>query len=127
MIIGIFSFTHRRKLIHRKKAHFNKVKKHPELGFHLAVSMGIKNQDTLHGIRHHHEKMDGSGYPSGLRGNSIPIYARIVGLCDVFDALTSKRSYKEAMTTFEALKLIKTNMNNHIDMKLLNEMIKMFK
>lgn len=105
---------------------FTKMKKHPELGFHLAVSMGIKNKNTLHGIRHHHEKMDGSGYPSGLKGDSIPLTARIVGLCDIFDALTSKRSYKEAMTTFDALKLIKTNMNNHVDLKLLNVMIKMF-
>lgn len=106
---------------------FNKMKKHPELGFHLAISMGIKNEDTLHGIRHHHEKMDGSGYPSGLKSDSIPLNAKIVGLCDIFDALTSKRSYKEAMSTFDALKLIKTNMNNHVDLNLLNEMIKMFK
>jgi len=106
---------------------FSKMKKHPELGFHLAKQMGITNKRILYGIRHHHEKMDGSGYPSGLQGESIPLFARIIGLCDIFDALTSKRSYKEAMSTFDALRLIKTDMHNHVDLKLLNEMIKMFK
>jgi len=106
---------------------FNKMKKHPELGFHLAVGMGIKNKNVLHGIRYHHEKMDGSGYPSKLKGENIPKFARIVGLCDIFDALTSKRSYKEAMSTYDALSLIKKNMANHVDLNLLNEMIKMFK
>ena len=106
---------------------FSKMKKHPELGFYLAIQLGIKNKNTLHGIRHHHEKLDGSGYPSGLRGQSIPLFARIVGLCDIFDALSSKRSYKDALSTFDALKLIKTNMKNHVDLNLLNEMIKMFK
>ncbi len=106
---------------------FNKVKKHPELGFHLAVGMGIKDKNILYGIRHHQEKMDGSGYPSKLRGESIPLFARIIALCDIFDALTSERSYKTAMSTFDALKLMKKNMNNHVDLKLLNEMIKMFK
>lgn len=106
---------------------FNKVKKHPELGFFLGIQMGINNKNVLNGIKHHHEKMDGSGYPSKLRGESIPIYARIVGLCDIFDALSSKRSYKPAMSTFDALKLIKADMSNHIDLKLLNSMIMMFK
>jgi len=89
--------------------------------------MGIKNKNVLHGIRYHHEKMDGSGYPSKLKGENIPKFARIVGLCDIFDALTSKRSYKEAMSTYDALSLIKKNMANHVDLNLLNEMIKMFK
>ncbi len=106
---------------------FSKMKKHPELGFHLAVQMGIKDKNILYAIRHHHEKIDGSGYPSKLRGDSIPLFARIVGLCDIFDALTSKRSYKAAMSTFDALRLMKTDMHNHVDLKLLNEMIKMFK
>ncbi len=106
---------------------FNKMKKHPELGFHLAVAMGIKDKNILYGIRHHHEKMDGSGYPSKLRGESIPLFARIIALCDIFDALTSERSYKAAMSTFDALKLMKKNMSNHVDLKLLNKMIKMFK
>jgi len=72
--------------------------------------------------------MDDSGYLDGLLlGNGIPLYARIIGLCDIFDALTSKRSYKDAMTTFEAIKLIKFKMNHHVDLKLLNDMLLMFR
>ena len=100
---------------------------HPSLGYTIGLKIGITNRKVLAGIKHHHEKMDGTGYPDGLLGNGIPLYARIVGLCDIFDALTSKRSYKDAMTTFEAVKLIKTKMNNHVDLKLLNSLLQMFR
>jgi len=58
-------------------------------------------------IRHHHEKFDGSGYPDGLRGDAIPVAARVLQIVDVFDALTSKRPYKEALSTPEALQIMK--------------------
>lgn len=106
---------------------WKKMMAHPSLGYTIGRKLGITNQKILNGIRHHHEKMDGSGYPHGLMGAQIPLYAKIIGLCDIFDALTSKRSYKEAMSTFEALKLIKYQMNNHVDLSLLNSMVLMFK
>ncbi len=108
-------------------AEFQKIKEHPALGYTIGLKLGIKNRKVLEGIRHHHEKVDGTGYPFGMRGEAIPYYARIIGLCDVFDALTSRRSYKEPMTSFEALSLIKTNMKNHIDFNLLKKMIEMFR
>ena len=55
-------------------------------------------------IRHHHEKLDGSGYPDGLRGENIPLTARILSVIDVYDALTTERHYKAAMSNAEALK-----------------------
>ncbi len=54
-------------------------------------------------VRHHHEKLDGSGYPDGLRGSEIPLLAQIIGMVDVYDALTSQRPYKPAFTQDEAL------------------------
>jgi putative two-component system response regulator len=54
-------------------------------------------------IRHHHEKMNGTGYPDGLRGEQIPLTARIMAIIDVFDALTTERPYKRALSTGEAL------------------------
>jgi HD-GYP domain-containing protein (c-di-GMP phosphodiesterase class II) len=106
---------------------FKKIQSHPALGYSIGVKIGIKNQKVLNGIRHHHEKMDGSGYPYGYSEFEIPLYARIVGLCDIFDALTSRRSYKEPMSTFDAMKLMRSQMKNHIDLNLLNNMVSMFK
>ncbi|QFR48525.1 HD-GYP domain-containing protein [Sulfurimonas lithotrophica] len=106
---------------------FKIMKKHPSFGVSIGLKLGIKNKNILEGIKYHHEKMDGSGYPNGLYNDEIPLYAKIICICDIFDALTSQRSYKQAMTSYEALKLMKVEMNRHIDLKLLNKMILMFK
>ncbi len=106
---------------------FKEIKKHPALGHAIGLKLGIKKRNVLQGIRHHHEKINGSGYPFGMRGENIPEFARIIGICDIFDALTSKRSYKEPMSSFEALILMKTKMKYEIDMTLLADMIKMFR
>lgn len=63
----------------------------------------------------HHEKWDGSGYPHGLRGEDIPLDSRIVAIADVFDALTSKRPYKEPWPIDKALDLIRDGAGNHFD------------
>jgi response regulator RpfG family c-di-GMP phosphodiesterase len=57
-------------------------------------------------IRHHHERWDGSGYPDGLRGNEIPLLARILQVADIYDALTNTRCYKPAYTAEEAIRII---------------------
>ncbi|MEO1134447.1 MAG: HD domain-containing phosphohydrolase, partial [Cyanobacteria bacterium J06639_1] len=64
-----------------------------------------------------HEKYDGSGYPKGLKGDDIPIDGRIVALADVFDALASKRPYKEAWDVGEILDLIRRDTGTHFDPK----------
>ncbi len=68
----------------------------------------------------HHEKWDGSGYPKGLKGEQIHIYARIVTIADVFDALCSKRCYKTIMPTDEVLEIIKKDSGTHFDPKLVD-------
>jgi putative two-component system response regulator len=63
----------------------------------------------------HHERYDGTGYPQGLKGKEIPLLGRIVSVADVFDALTSKRPYKEAYAFEEAIRIIKDLSGNHFD------------
>lgn len=77
---------------------------------------GLEAAATI--IRYHHEKYDGSGYPSGIAGEEIPVSARIFALVDVFDALISKRPYKEALGLEEALAIIRSGSGTHFDPKL---------
>lgn len=72
---------------------------------------------TMQSILYHHENYDGSGYPCGLKGKEIPFLANIVHIADVFDALTSRRPYKEPKTPFEALKIM-SGSNPHVDVLL---------
>ncbi len=65
--------------------------------------------------RFHHERWDGSGYPEGLRGSAIPLSARIVALADVFDAITSKRVYKEPFSFEQSVQMIKDSAGTHLD------------
>ena len=104
---------------------YKQMQGHPLHGYDLAIKIGIKNKNILDGIKHHHEKIDGSGYPDNLIGEQISMFPRIIGVCDVFDALTTKRSYKAAMRSYEALNLMKKEMYTHLDMKILNTFIQM--
>jgi putative two-component system response regulator len=70
--------------------------------------------------QNHHEKWDGTGYPNGLAGEAIPIAARIVAICDVFDALTSVRPYKVAWTVEGAIGYLQENAGSHFDPNLVN-------
>jgi len=104
---------------------FDHMKKHPALGYDIAVKLGISDQRILTGIRHHHEKMEGGGYPDNLKRDQISEFARIIGVCDVFDALSTKRSYKDPMSSFESLRLMKQQMKGHLDMSMVDAFIKM--
>ncbi|MDP2850063.1 MAG: HD domain-containing protein [Sulfuricurvum sp.] len=104
---------------------FMQMKNHPALGHEIALNLGISDERILSGIRHHHEKIRGGGYPDNLNGEHISQFARIIGVCDVFDALSTKRSYKDPMSSFESLKLMKEQMEGHLDMKIVNSFIKM--
>jgi len=99
------------------------IKSHPPLGEEHLKGLGEMNRDILDAVNHHHEKLDGTGYPYKLKGNDVPLFARIVAIADIFDALNSKRSYKDAMSSFETLQFMKANMAAHVDTKLLTSFI----
>ncbi len=92
------------------------MRKHAEIGYQiLAGSPSRYLQMGAVIALSHHERFDGSGYPHGLAGEDIPLPARIVAVADVFDALTSKRPYKQAWTFQEALNLIQAESGGHFD------------
>ena len=81
------------------------IKKHPMEGYKLLSKKGLP-EDVLMCVLQHHERCDGSGYPYGVKRNQINKYARIVAIADVFETLTSNRVYQEAMTPFEAMRIL---------------------
>jgi putative two-component system response regulator len=82
------------------------MREHPVVGERICAPLK-SFRSVLPIIRHHHEKYDGSGYPDGLRGQSIPITARVLQIVDVYDALTTERPYKRAFSSIEALQTMK--------------------
>ncbi len=97
---------------------WEEMKKHPEYGAKiLADAENELMQMAATVALCHHEKWDGSGYPRGIRGEQIPIEARIATLADVFDALTSKRIYKPSFSLEETLSLIDQDSGKHYDPK----------
>jgi len=82
------------------------VKRHPRWGFELMRETNMISEESYHPIIQHHERIDGSGYPDRLTGDSIHIFSKIVGIADTFDALTTQRVYQPAVETFSALKIM---------------------
>ena len=75
---------------------YSEIKNHPSIGAHILGAAAIFN-DIIPIVKHHHERYDGRGYPSGLKGEEIPYLARIAAIADTFDAMTSRRSYRDAL------------------------------
>jgi putative nucleotidyltransferase with HDIG domain len=78
------------------------VKRHPEVGEQLVRETLGLGADAAAAVRHHHERFDGAGYPDGLAGEEIPLAARIVAVVDAFDAMTSDRPYRRALSPGQA-------------------------
>lgn len=95
---------------------FEIMKQHAVFGYEILKGSSSKVLQAGADIaRAHHEKFDGSGYPNGLQGDSIPIFSRIVAVADVFDALTSERPYKKAWPLEQAVEHLKSNAGTHFD------------
>jgi len=82
------------------------VERHPQLGYELVQNVDSIPYSTKQIIRLHHEKLDGSGYPLGLRGFEVPQYVRIVTICDMYDAMTTDRVYRSRMPIYKALDIL---------------------
>ncbi|MGC9054417.1 MAG: HD-GYP domain-containing protein, partial [Candidatus Hydrogenedens sp.] len=103
---------------------FEQMKKHPEYGYKiLTQEQGLKDELQLDVVLHHHEKLTGNGYPDKLKGDEISIYARVSAIADIFDALTTRRSYKNAFSSFDALKLMKEKMSDELDPQIFKKFV----
>ena len=96
---------------------YAQVRKHPQIGCRMLRGwLGVSS--VLDAVKHHHERWDGLGYPTGLQGETIPRLARIVAIADAFDAMTSDRAYREALTVDEAKAELKRCSGTHFDPEL---------
>lgn len=98
---------------------FDLVKKHTDFGFEILRNQSSVSLLSAHCAFQHHEKLDGSGYPRGLKGNEIHPYAKVMAVADVFDALTSTRSYRKAMLPHEAMEILFGGTHTHFEHNLI--------
>ncbi len=84
---------------------FTTIRTHPDRGEKICKPLNSMKA-ALSIIRYHHEKLDGSGYPDGLKGSQVPVVARVMAIVDVYDALTTNRSYRTALTPDVALSIM---------------------
>jgi len=101
---------------------FTYIKQHPRMGYEILEP--LQNfHDVRLGVLHHHENLDGSGYPDGLAGEDIPLFARIIHVVDVFDALSSRRSYRNAMSIERAVRVIREEAGTKLDPRIAAEFL----
>ena len=99
------------------------LRSHVELGVDMIQGSGLMNRDVIDMISFHHERYDGSGYPNGLAGDDIPIFARIAAIVDCYDAITSHRSYARAIPPAQAIKMLYESKDIDFQAELVEEFI----
>ncbi len=104
-------------------AEWRVMRTHPELGLSILGVTGRFTRELL-AVLHHHERMDGTGYPHGLVGEEIPIEARIVAVADTFDVLTSDRPYRRAFNQARALRRVLDESGPHLDPVVVEALVK---
>ena len=101
------------------------IKKHPVIGSNIIGHLGMWTEEQEI-IRHHHEKFDGTGYPDRLKGEEIPFLARILSVADVYDALTTHRSYRRRMSNKAAADIIKENSGSQFDPEIVDIFVNLY-
>ncbi len=120
--VGAEILNHRGKL---SPEQWDIMRKHPEFGVEILTEEGASDEIMLDVTLHHHEKLTGKGYPEALPAKDISVWARICAIADIFDALTTRRSYKNAHSSFESLQLMLTEMRDELDQNLFRTFVRM--
>ena len=102
------------------------MKNHPGRGSEMVAPLSL-HQECIDGIRHHHERYDGKGYPDGLKGEEIPIVASIIAVADAYDAMTSDRPYRKAMSAKKAIKEIEKHIGEQFHPKAAKALIEIYR
>ena len=102
------------------------MKKHPEVGYKIVREI-VFLKNSAKAILYHHERVDGEGYPYGVKGDKIPLFAKILTVADAYDAMTSDRPYKKALTQKKAIKELQKCADKEFDRKISSMMIEIIK
>jgi putative nucleotidyltransferase with HDIG domain len=106
---------------------FAEMRKHPVHGAQILGNIQSATvKAVLPGVQYHHEKWDGTGYPDGLKGEAIPFLGRLLGVADFYDALTSARSYRGALSSEETMALISKGAGTHFDPAVAAALVRIF-
>jgi len=105
------------------KEEFDEIKNHPIYGKQILEKNFLMSNEIIKAVEHHHERVDGSGYPYGLTQNQISRFAKIIGVCDVYDSVSNDRCYREKFNPSDAYELILAGCGNDFD----EEVVKNFK
>jgi HD-GYP domain-containing protein (c-di-GMP phosphodiesterase class II) len=104
------------------ESEFAWIRRHPEIGHRILKDIP-QLKDVLPGVLHHHERWDGRGYPAGLQGEEIPFVARLIALADTFDAMSSSRAYRAALSRPEVLAEIRSHAGRQFDPELAEQFL----
>jgi HD-GYP domain-containing protein (c-di-GMP phosphodiesterase class II) len=99
---------------------YKEIKAHPTVGYKFIKEIPFLDISVSYGVIMHHERLDGSGYPLGLKGNNIHQFAKIIAIADVFDAVNSDRIYRKSRGPFEALEILKKESLGRLDYEYCN-------
>ncbi len=102
------------------------IRRHPQYGYEILTETHQLSDECKTIVLQHHERDNGSGYPKGLNGEDIHLYGRICSLADVYDALSSRRPYKQPLRPYEALNVMKEEMLEHFQQELFKKFVLLF-
>ncbi|MDD3428996.1 MAG: HD-GYP domain-containing protein [Oscillospiraceae bacterium] len=105
-------------------AEFEEMKKHAVFSYKILESSGEQDEQILEAVLHHHEKMNGTGYPDRLHAAQISLFARITSVSDVYDAMVAKRVYKNSNSPFEILQQLSEGSFSYLDRNIVNVFLK---